>query len=125
MAAQHESLVEGGLEMAVGRLDRAVLMREPAIVAGRGHAVMAAQLGIAGGEVILVLEVLERRGEAVGAMLGGHAARLPEGVLQPVGQGDEALATLDHLGMAPAREGEDEVVEPVLGSELHCYLPSS
>jgi hypothetical protein len=74
---------------------------------------VAAELAVAGGEVLLLQQVLERRGEAVGAVLGGHAARLPERVLQPVREGDEALAALDHLGVLPAREGEGEVVEPV------------
>ena len=42
-----------------------------------------------------------------------RAAGLPQGVLQPLGQGLEALAALDHFDMLPAREGQHEVVQDV------------
>ena len=123
VAPQHQRLIEGALEVPVGSLDRAVLMREAAVVARRGHAVVPAELAVAGGEVVLLLQVLEGGRQAVGAMLGGNAARLPERVLQPVCQGGEALAALDHLGMLPAREGEGEVVEPVLERQRRRSSP--
>ena len=47
----------------MGALDRAVLVRDAAIVARRHHAVMGAQLLIAAGEVLLgiTIEIAERR----------------------------------------------------------------
>lgn len=42
-----------------------------------------------------------------------NAASLPQRVLQALGQGREALAAFDHLGMLPAGEGQHEVVQDV------------
>ena len=49
--------------------------------------------------------------EAVGAMLERGAAQGPEGVLEVLGEGGEALAAEDDADMLPAAVGEDEVVE--------------
>src|SRR6266705_2759846 len=51
------------LEMPMGTLDRAVLVRDAAIVARRRHAVMGAQLLVAPGEVLLciTIEIAARR----------------------------------------------------------------
>src|SRR5260221_3850434 len=46
-AAQQKRLLEPGLEMAVCGLDRAVLVADAGIVAGRLHAVVAAALRLA------------------------------------------------------------------------------
>ena len=47
-------------------------------------------------------------------MLQGHAAERPQGVLQALGEGDEALAAEHDMGMREARERETEVVEPMI-----------
>ena len=47
-------------------------------------------------------------------MLAGHAAELPERLLQTFGQGGEALPALDGADMLPAREGEPEVIEHMI-----------
>jgi len=46
-------------------------------------------------------------------MLLGHAAQRPQGVLQPLGQGHEALAAQHRMSMLEAGEGQPEVIEPV------------
>ena len=46
-------------------------------------------------------------------MLPRHPAKQPQGVLQPLGEGHEALAAEDDVGVLEARVGEPEVVEPV------------
>src|SRR5262245_4975781 len=43
-ATQKQRVLEGFLQMAMSALDRTVLMRDPAIVAGRLHAVVAHEL---------------------------------------------------------------------------------
>ena len=48
-AAQEQRIGNRPLEMAMGSLDRAVLMGDAAIVAGRRHAVMGAQRLVAAG----------------------------------------------------------------------------
>ena len=47
-------------------------------------------------------------------MLARRAAERPEGVLQPFGERDIALAAEHHMGMLEARIGEPEVIEPVI-----------
>ncbi len=56
----------------------------------------------------VVVEIAERRGEAVGAVLGRHAAEGPERVLQTDRECREALAAEHRLGMLPGGVGQDE-----------------
>ena len=112
-AAQRQGLVERRLEMAMRAFDRAVLVADTAIVAGRRHAVVGAQLAVGAREVLLLGEVLERRREAVGTMLARRATDEPERVLEAFGERREALPTLDHARVFPLRVGEREVVEPM------------
>ena len=102
--------------MAVRALDRAVLVRDAAIVAGRRHAVMGAQRLVAPGQVLLgvAIEIAEGRRQAVAAVLLRHAAERPQRVLQALGQRHEALAAEHDMGMLEARERQPEVVEPVV-----------
>ena len=115
-SAQQQGIGERALEMAVRAFDRAVLVRHAGIVAGRGHAVVGAQRLVAQGEVRLRrrVEVAEGRRQAVGPVLARRSAEQPQGVLQPFGQGDEALAAEDHVRVLEAGIGEAEVVEPVI-----------
>ena len=108
----------------MGGLDGAVLVRHARVVARGGHAAVGAQGLVAPGLVLggVAFEVAERGREAVAAVFGGHAAQRPQRVLQPGGQGREALAAQDDLGVLPAGEGQAEVVEPVrqrLSGERH------
>src|SRR5581483_538600 len=95
--------------------DRAVLMRDPAVVAGRDHAVMGTKRLVTLRQVGrgLAVEIVEGRGEAVAAMLQRRPAQCPERILESLGEGDEALAAQHHFGMLPAGEGEPELIEPV------------
>ena len=114
-AAQQQRLGNGRLEMRVRPLDRTVLMGEAAVVAGRPHAVMRAQRFVAGGQVRRgrLVEIAERRREAVAAMLRRRAAETPQRVLQTARQGHEAFAAEHHLGVRPAGEGKAEMIQPV------------
>lgn len=114
-AAQDQGLVEGGLEVAVVGLDRAVLVRLAGVVAAGRHAVVDTEGLIAAGDVLgrHAVEVTVRGREAVGAMLARNAAQRPEGVLQVLAQGGEALAAKHDGDMLPAAIGENEMVEPV------------
>jgi hypothetical protein len=76
---------------------------------------MRAQRLAAGGQIRSgrVVEIAERCGEAVAAVLGRRAADAPQGVLQAAGQRHETLTAEHHLDMRPAGEGEAEMIEPV------------
>ncbi len=102
--------------MAVRALDGAVLMGDAAVVARGLHAVVGAQRVVVRGQVVAraLLEVTERRRQAVAAVLAWGAAQGPQGVLQPLGQRDVALATQDDVRMFEARAGEAEVVQPMI-----------
>jgi hypothetical protein len=114
-AAQDQGLVEGGLEVAVVGLDRAVLVRLAGIVAAGRHFVVGAERLVAPGDVLGggAVEIAVGGREAAGAMLERDAAQGPEGVLQVLGQGGEALAAEHDSGVLPAAIGQDEMVEPV------------
>src|SRR5690606_30743403 len=91
VAPQQQRLVEGALAMPVGGLDRAVLVRQAAVVARGARVVMPAKLAVARREVILLLQVPEGGRQAIGAVLGRDAAGLPERILQAVRQGGGAF----------------------------------
>jgi hypothetical protein len=115
MAAQQQRLAECVLEVAVRRVDRAVLVGDAGVVAGRAHVVVGAERLVAACLILggVAAEVAEGGGEAVGPVLQRRAAERPEGILQPLGEGGEALAAEHHAGVLPAGEGEAEMVEPV------------
>lgn len=91
-------------------------MRNAAIVAGRDHAVVAAQFVVAARQVLpgVLVKVAECRREAVAAMLAGSPAKRPQRVLQAFRQSDETLAAEHDMPRLEAGIGEPEMVEPVI-----------
>ena len=69
--------------MAVGTLDRAVLVADAWIIAGRRHAVMGAERFVALRQILFRVgsQIAEGRRETVGAVLLGNAAQRPQRVL--------------------------------------------
>src|SRR6202045_1890756 len=112
-AAQQEFVAKRAVEVTMGALDRAVLVRDAAIVARRHHAVMGAQLLIAAGEVLLgiTIKIAERRRQAVAAVQFRHSTQSPQCVLQTFRERHEALAAEHHMSMLEARERQSEVIE--------------
>src|SRR5215813_1085047 len=102
--------------MAVRAFDRAVLMRQTPIVAGRLHAVMRAQRLVAARLVLarFGVKIAEGRRETVAAMLQRGSTERPQRILQTLCQCHEALTTEHDTRMLPAREGQAEVIEPVI-----------
>ncbi len=102
--------------MAVRALDGAVLVGQAAVVARRGHPVVAAKRLVAPGPVRprFAVEVAERRGEAVASVLVGRAAETPQRVLEACGQRHEAFPAQHGVDVLEAAEGQAEVVEPVV-----------
>jgi len=106
-AAQQQRVLDRPLQMAVRAFDRAVLVRQAPIVAGRLHAVMRAQRLVAPGLILpcVGIEIAEGSREAVAAMLQRGAAERPQRILQTLRQGHKALTTEHDMRMFPAREG--------------------
>ena len=88
-------------------------MADAGVVARRSHTVVLAQGLVALGQLLLLGQVVERRRQAVGAVLLRHAAGHPQRILQPRGQRLKALAAEHHAHMAPAAVGQGELVQPV------------
>ena len=91
-------------------------MGDASVVAARHHAIVRAQRLVAPGQVRFgfAIEVAEGGRERIAAVLAGRPAEGPERVLQPVGQGHEALAAEHDLGMLEAGMGEREMIQAVV-----------
>ena len=91
-------------------------MGDALVVACRRHAVVLAQGVKAAGQVVLcgLVEVLEGRRQAVGAMDRRDPTERPEGILQALGQGHIALAAQNHMGVLEAAIGEPEMIQAMI-----------
>ena len=113
-AAERQRLAQRTLEMTVRGLDRAVLMADAGVVAGRLDPVMVAEGLIARRGVIVRRQVAIGGRQPVGAVGRGSGAELPERLLHALGQRGEALAAFDRLDVLPAREGQPEVEQQMI-----------
>jgi hypothetical protein len=62
----------------------------------------------------VVLEIAEGGRQTVAAMQQRRLAERPQRVLQPLGQRHEALAAKHDMTVLPAREGQPEMIEPMV-----------
>src|ERR1700744_2507689 len=125
--AQQQSLLQRSLEMGMWSLDRAVLVCQATIVARWRHAIVRTQRLVALSQILrrIGLEIAERRRETVAAVFLRCATERPQGVLQTLGQGDEALAAQYHASLLPTGERQAEVIEPMIErdtSDAHAQL---
>ena len=74
---------------------------------------MGAKILVPPGQIVprVAVEIAERGRQAVGPMLPRCPTERPQGILQPVGQGDEALATEHDGGVFKPAIGQPEVIE--------------
>jgi hypothetical protein len=112
-ATQQQGLVHRVLEVPVRRLGIAVLIAFARLRLLHRQAVMRHQALVALGELLALRQVVDRAAEAVGAMPCGHAAQLPQRILQTVAQAGETLGKADRHRL-PVRVGQHEVVHQVL-----------
>nr|KIS31664.1 hypothetical protein TQ38_16340 [Novosphingobium sp. P6W] len=102
--------------MAMGTRDRAVLMGNAPVVPRGLHSIMVTERVITPGQVDpgIRVQIAEGGREAVGTMKLRRAACGPERVLQPFGQGDEALTAQDDVPVFEAATWKPEVIEQVV-----------
>jgi hypothetical protein len=112
-AAEQQRLIDARLEVAVGRLGVAVLVRLADVDPLAGQAVVIEQVAVAGLEFPRRRQVVDGRRQAVAAVLPRHPAEFPQGVLEAIGEGLERLGRT-HRHRLPVRVGEDEVVHQVV-----------
>ena len=113
-APQHQCLAEGVLEPVVGLLGHPVLVGLACIDQGGLEPIMVQKLGVVvvqGPAAAALYLVGERRG-VVGADHPGCAAQLPQGILEPLLQGQEGLPG-GHLGVAPPRMAQHQLEQQV------------
>jgi len=111
-APQHQGLVQGALELVVALLGVPVLVGPAGVDRLAAQAVVLQQRLVAPLERLGIAPRLHGGRQPVGAMHLGHAAQLPQGVLQALA---EALVTLRKAQGAglPVRVGQHEVVDQV------------
>jgi hypothetical protein len=110
---QHERLVDGLLEPVMALLDVAVLVRLPRLDRLGFEAVVREQGLVFPGERPGVRIVVDRRGQAIGAVPSRNSSQFPQGVLQPFGEALEALGEADRAGL-PVGVGEHEMIDQVI-----------
>src|SRR5450631_3829167 len=83
-AAQQQCVLQRLLEMPMRTLNRAILVRDTQIVAGRHHLVMEHQRLIAQRQIFLrvAVQIAECRRETIAAMLARRAPERPQRILQ-------------------------------------------
>ena len=86
-------------------------MSDASVVAGRLQPVMPAECRVGLGLVLAIREIAVGGREAIGAMFAGHAAELPERLLETFRQGREALAAGNRLDEPPSGIGKPEMVD--------------
>jgi hypothetical protein len=112
-AAQQQGLVHDRLEMAVRRFDVAVLVRLADVDALRLDVVVIRQVAVTPPELAVLREVVDRRTQAVGAVLARHAAQPPKRFLEPPAQRLERFGEADRDGL-PIRIRQREVIHQVV-----------
>ena len=109
-AAQHQGLVQSPLELAVALLGVTVLVALAGLD-GLGRQAVVAQQGLVTPlERLWPPRRLHTGGQAVGAVELGHAAHLPQAILQTLAEALEALGETDGARL-PIGVGQDEVVD--------------
>jgi hypothetical protein len=120
-ASQQQSLLHGGLEMAMRRFNVTVLVRLADVDALRLDLIVAHQVAVTCPELTILRKVVDRRTEAVAAVPTGHAPQPPKRFLQPAAQRLERLGKADCYRL-PIRVRQREVVYHVvkrLGGDRH------
>lgn len=112
-AAQQERLIDDGLQVAVRRLDVAILMRLAGVGPMRLDLVVVHQVAVACAKLVIIGEVVHCRAETVAAVPSRHTAQLPQRFLESAAECLEGLgeANRDRL---PIRVREREVIQQVV-----------
>jgi hypothetical protein len=115
-AAQQQRIRDRLLQVAVRALDRAVLVRQAGIVAGRLHAVMGARRLVPLGRIPsgVAVEIAEGGRQAIAAMLQRRTSERPQRILQTLSQDHETLAARHDMAVLPTGEGQPKMIEPMI-----------
>lgn len=112
-ASKQQGLFNVPLQVAMGRFHIAVLVGLASVDPLRIDPIVLGQVAVPGMELAIFREIVDRRAQAVAAMLARHPAQLPQGPLQTAAEGLEGLGKTNRNGF-PIGIGEREVVEQVI-----------
>jgi hypothetical protein len=112
-SAQHQGLVDGGLEAMVPLFDVAVFVGVVGLDLLAGHAVVGQQCLIPLCELFFIGEVVDGRAHAIGAMPLRDAAEFEQRILQTRAEAFKALREADRRRL-PIRVGQHKMVDHVV-----------
>ena len=112
-AAEHQRLIDGGLESVMALLGISILMGLAGVDGLGLQAVVGQQGAVTLLEQITIAEVVDRGGEPIGAVHLGNPSQFPQGVLEPLAEALETLGEADG-GRLPIGVGQDEVIDHVI-----------
>jgi len=112
-APQEQRLIDDRLQVAVRRLDIAVLMRLADIGPLRLDLVVVHQVTVTPPKLAIFREVVDRRAETVAAMPARRAAQFPKGLLESAAESLERFGKADRRKL-PVRVREREVIQQVV-----------
>jgi hypothetical protein len=108
-APQQQGLPQRPLELAMALFDVAVLVGLTRVDRLPLQVVVPQQRLVAGLQRVPLLAGRHRRRQAVRAVELGHAAQLPQGILQPLAEALQALGEADRPRL-PVRVGQHKVI---------------
>jgi hypothetical protein len=111
--AKHQGLVNGLLITVMTLLDVAILVSLSRPDRLAFEAIMRQQCLVSSGEHLRVGIVVDRGGQAIGAVSPRDSSQFPQGVLQAFAEALEALGEADGAGL-PVGVGEHEVIDQVV-----------
>ncbi len=111
--AEHQGLVDSLLETVMTLLDVAILMGLSRLNRLSFEPIMGEQSLVSSREHFGIGIVVDRGGQAIGAVSPGDSSQFPQGVLQAFAEALEALGEADGAGL-PVGIGEHEVVDQVV-----------
>src|ERR1700677_950976 len=111
--AEHQRLIDGGLESVIALLDISILMGLAGVDGLSFQAIVGQQGAVVLLEQFTIAEVVHRGGEPIGAVHLGNPSQFPEGVLKSLAETLEALGKADCAGL-PIGIGQDKVIDHVI-----------
>jgi hypothetical protein len=112
-AAEHQRLIDSGLESVMALFGISILMGLTGVDGLSFQAIVGQQGAVMLLKQFTIAKVVHRGGEPIGAVHLGNPSQFPEGVLEPLAEALEALGKADCAGL-PIGVGQDKVIDHVI-----------
>ena len=111
--AEHQRLIDGGLESVMALLGISILMGLAGVDGLSFQAIVGQQGAVMLLEQFSIAKVIHCGGEPIGAVQLGNPSQLPEGILKPLAEALETLGKADCASL-PIGVGQDKVIDHVI-----------